>query len=112
MDVLAVRAAALRAIARARAGEGPSFLVCATWRYGGHHVGDKQEYKDAAEAQAWRAKDPIERLLRYLAETGGATAAEIGAMGEEIEAAIRTALGQAKAAPLPQPADLGTHLHA
>ena len=59
MDVLAVRAAAQRAIARARGGDGPSFLVCTTYRYGGHHVGDKQDYKDDADAKAWRLKDPI-----------------------------------------------------
>src|ERR1017187_10322762 len=38
MDVLAVRDATCRAVARARAGEGPSFLVCTTYRYGGHHA--------------------------------------------------------------------------
>jgi pyruvate dehydrogenase E1 component alpha subunit len=112
MDVLAVRAAALRAIARARAGEGPSFLVCATYRFSGHHVGDKQEYKDAEEARAWRLKDPISRLARHLEETGAATGDEIDAMAGEIEAEIRAAVEEAKAAPLPGAAELGLHLHA
>src|ERR1019366_1299735 len=51
MDVLAVRVAAQRAFERARDGGGPSFLVCNTYRYGGHHVGDKQDYKDDADAK-------------------------------------------------------------
>ena len=112
MDVLAVREAALRAIARARAGEGPGFLVCTTYRYGGHHVGDAQDYKDADEAEAWRRKDPIARLARRLQDAGMATAAEIAAMAAEAEAVVRTAVERAKAAPLPDAADLGAHLYA
>jgi pyruvate dehydrogenase E1 component alpha subunit len=111
MDVLAVRAAAMRAIARARGGDGPSFLVCTTYRYGGHHVGDKQDYKDDEEAKAWRRKDPIERLARRLQETGEATAAEIAALQAAVEAEVRAAVELAKAAPLPGAGDLEAYLH-
>ena len=47
---------AARAVARARAGGGPSFLVCTTYRYSGHHVGDKQDYKAEDEAEAGDAR--------------------------------------------------------
>jgi TPP-dependent pyruvate/acetoin dehydrogenase alpha subunit len=112
MDVLTVRAAAQTAIARAREGGGPSFLVCNTYRYGGHHAGDKQEYKDAEEAKAWRLKDPIERLSRSLMESGMASEAVVVALKQEVEQEVRAVADQAKAAPLPAPDDLEAHLYA
>ncbi len=112
MDVLAVRAAAQTAIERARQGGGPSFLVCNTYRYGGHHAGDKQDYKDDAEAKAWRLKDPIERLLRLLKESGMASEAAIAALQREIDQEVRAAVDLAKATPLPAADDLEAHLYA
>jgi pyruvate dehydrogenase E1 component alpha subunit len=112
MDVLAVRAAAGRAVARARAGKGPSFLVCATYRYSGHHVGDKQDYKDSAEVRAWQEKDPIVRLSRRLQAEGMAGADEIAALAADVEAEIRAAVAAAKAAELPAAADLRSFLYA
>ncbi len=111
MDVLAVRGAAQRAIERARSGGGPSFLVCMTYRYGGHHVGDKQDYKDDAEATAWRLKDPIERLGGRLTDAGITTAQAIATLQQEVEAEVRAAIDQAKAAPLPSSDDLAVHLY-
>jgi pyruvate dehydrogenase E1 component alpha subunit len=112
MDVLAVRAAAAQAIERARSDGGPSFLVCNTYRYGGHHAGDKQDYKDAQEAQAWRQRDPIERLTRELQETGLATEQSIAALKADVNRKLRSALDDAKAAPFPTAGDLGASLHA
>jgi len=112
MDVLAVRAAAGRAVARARAGEGPSFLVCTTYRYSGHHVGDKQDYKDAAEVRAWQEKDPIARLSRRLEAEGVANAERIAALAAEVEAEVRAAVEAAKAAEPPTRDDLGSFLYA
>lgn len=111
MDVLAVREAAARAIERARASGGPSFLVCTTYRYSGHHVGDKQDYKDAAEVKAWRLKDPIERLGRQLQETGVATAEAIAELKSAVDREICAAVSAAKGAPYPTADDLGAHLH-
>jgi pyruvate dehydrogenase E1 component alpha subunit len=59
MDVLAVRTAAEAAVARARAGEGPSLIEAMTYRYGGQYEGDNQRYKPPAEIEEWRAKDPL-----------------------------------------------------
>jgi acetoin:2,6-dichlorophenolindophenol oxidoreductase subunit alpha len=112
MDVLAVRAAAQAALARARDGGGPSFLVCNTYRFGGHHVGDKQDYKDDAEAKAWRLKDPIERFGRWLQDSGTATASTIAALKHDIDEEVRAASELAKAASLPAADDLGIYLHA
>jgi acetoin:2,6-dichlorophenolindophenol oxidoreductase subunit alpha len=112
MDVLAVRAAAAPAVERARSGGGPSFLVCTTYRFGGHHAGDKQDYKDANEAEAWRRKDPIGRLTRELEGAGIATPQSIAALKAGVDRELRGALEAAKTAPLPTADDLGAFLHA
>lgn len=112
MDVLAVRMAAQTAIERAREGNGPSFLVCKTYRYGGHHAGDKQDYKDAEEAKAWRLKDPIERLSRLLKESGLASEAAIAALTQEIDREVRAVVDLAKVTPLPADDDFEAHLYA
>ncbi|MDT3683439.1 MAG: thiamine pyrophosphate-dependent dehydrogenase E1 component subunit alpha [Pseudorhodoplanes sp.] len=112
MDVIAVRAAAEEAITRARTGGGPSFLICNTYRYGGHHVGDKQDYKDDDEAKAWRLKDPIERLGRRLIEFNLATEEKISAQQAEVDAEVHTAIDAAKAAPFPAGEDLRAYLYA
>jgi len=111
MDVLAVRGAAQHAFERARDGGGPSFLVCNTYRYGGHHVGDKQDYKDDAEAKTWRLKDPIERLGNRLQDLKMASVSTIAALKHEIDDEVRAAVKLAKAAPYPAADDLGAHLH-
>jgi TPP-dependent pyruvate/acetoin dehydrogenase alpha subunit len=112
MDVLAVRAAAQRALERARNGGGPSFLICNTYRYGGHHVGDKQDYKDDADAKAWRLKDPIERFGRWLKDANMATEATINVLKHDIEQEVRAAVDLAKSAPFPVAGDLEAHLYA
>jgi pyruvate dehydrogenase E1 component alpha subunit len=112
MDVIAVRAGAEEAITRARTGGGPSFLVCNTYRYGGHHVGDRQDYKDDDEARAWRLKDPIERLGRRLIEFKLVTEEKISAMQAEVHAEVRTAVDAAKTAPFPAEEDLRAYLYA
>lgn len=112
MDILAVREASQRAVARAREGEGPSFLVCTTYRYGGHHVGDSQDYKSEEEIKDWQRKDPIVRFTRHLQDEKLATSATIASLTAEVEAEVRAAVAFAKAAPLPAPDDLRTFLYA
>jgi acetoin:2,6-dichlorophenolindophenol oxidoreductase subunit alpha len=106
MDVLAVREAAARMIARARAGGGPGFLVCNTYRYGGHHAADKQEYKDDEEARLWRDRDPILRLARRLTDEGVVTAEAIARLQADVESEVRDAVETGKAATLPSADDL------
>ena len=111
MDVLAVHAAAGDAVARARAGQGPTLLLCDTWRFSGHHAGDKQSYKDDAEAKAWAAKDPIETLGRRLIAEGLAEAQALSALRKRVEADIAAIADQARAMPEPAPASLEQYLH-
>ena len=112
MDVLAVQKAARKAVARARAGKGPSFLICATWRYSGHHIGDKQDYKEDAATKAWRKRDPIAQLARKLVASKQATQQQLDAIADEAKSAVTAAADAARKLPAPTPADLMEHLYA
>jgi pyruvate dehydrogenase E1 component alpha subunit len=69
-DVLAVFEATAAAVARARRGDGPSFIEGLTYRYRGHYEGDPQVYRSRDEVAHWEALDPIPRFRRVLAERG------------------------------------------
>lgn len=70
-DVLAVTAATRVALARARAGEGPTFIEAVTYRMGPHTTADDPtRYRDAAELTAWQQRDPISRLAEHLRAAG------------------------------------------
>ena len=112
MDVLAVLGASQRAVARARGGRGPGFLVCDTWRYSGHHAGDSQSYRDDAETKAWRERDPIETLGRALVSAGYASAETLASIRDETAAAIAAVVEAARAMPEPLPNSFGAHLYA
>ncbi|HEY4136194.1 MAG TPA: thiamine pyrophosphate-dependent dehydrogenase E1 component subunit alpha [Alphaproteobacteria bacterium] len=112
MDVLAMQAAAKRAVERARAGEGPSFLICSTWRYSGHHIADKQDYKEDEETKAWRERDPINQLARSLVKDKAATQAELDAVAEESRAKVAAAAEAARKLPSPTADDLMEYLYA
>jgi TPP-dependent pyruvate/acetoin dehydrogenase alpha subunit len=111
MDVLAVRDAALPAIARARAGDGPSFLVCHTWRYSGHHAGDRQDYKESEEDRRWRARDPIPRLAARLAAEG-IDDATLDALAAAVSREVADAVAFARASPEPEPSEFAAHVFA
>ena len=112
MDALAVRHAAAEAVARARGGEGPSFLICNTYRYGGHHVTDKQDYKSSEEVDEWRKKDPIPRLRAHLLEQGIADDKALDALHASVAEVVREAYAFATASPEPDPATLRSRLYA
>jgi TPP-dependent pyruvate/acetoin dehydrogenase alpha subunit len=106
-DVLAVRAAVGEAVARARAGDGPTFLECKTYRLRGHYEGDPGKYRELAEADEWRAKDPIARLARVLDDPGAGDDAERVA-----RAAVEDATRWALAAPQPAEEEVMTIVYA
>jgi pyruvate dehydrogenase E1 component alpha subunit len=112
MDFAAVHEAARTAVDRARSGGGPSFLVCNTYRYGGHHAGDKQSYKDRDEIAAWQARDPILRLARELIEAGIADDAALDAIARDVESEVKAAVDFAKQSPEPAAADLRSQVFA
>ena len=74
MDVLAVEAAAQRAMAQIRAGDGPFFLECKTYRFRAHSMYDPELYRSKAEVEEWKKRDPISNLASLL---GSADLAQI-----------------------------------
>ena len=109
-DVLAVYEATERAVARARRGEGPSFLMCATYRYHGHHVGDVDRgyYRAKEEEERWSSeRDPIALLAARLGDD-----AELERMRERVEAEIDDAVQYALNAPFPPASEVTNHVYA
>ena len=114
-DVRAVHAAAAHAVVRARAGEGPAFLVCHTYRFRGHHVGDvdRTYYRSKEEEERWRnERDPITLQAAWLVERGLADAAELERIGGEVEEEVATAVQRAVDAPFPPPEEVTDHVYA
>jgi TPP-dependent pyruvate/acetoin dehydrogenase alpha subunit len=100
-DVLAVYAAAARAVERARSLKGPSFLACHTYRYAGHNVGDPEEYRTKDEVTEWRRQDPIARFGAVLAEHGVLAPAAAETLAADVEAEVDRAVAFARESPDP-----------
>jgi TPP-dependent pyruvate/acetoin dehydrogenase alpha subunit len=102
-DVLAVLAAAGEVVSKLRNGAGPYLLECMTYRMAGHFVGDPQHYRSKEELAAWHERDPIERLKRYLLQSGVAEG-ELDSVGESARLEVQRAAERAREAPRPNPA--------
>ncbi len=103
-DVLAVRAAAEQAVERGRSGRGPSFLLAATYRYHGHHVGDidRAYYRKKEEEELWvTERDPIDLLA---GRVGDDTA--ISELRSRVELEVSEAVAYALDAPYPDPSEV------
>jgi TPP-dependent pyruvate/acetoin dehydrogenase alpha subunit len=114
-DVRAVYATAGQLVDRARSGGGPSFLVCNTYRYTGHHVGDinREYYRSKEEEKHWKTKrDPVKLLADWLVEQGLADSVRFSAMHAEVESEIKKAVEFAMAAPYPGIGELEQDVYA
>jgi len=103
-DVRAVYAIAQHLSERARRGDGPAFLLCNTYRYHGHHVGDinREYYRPKQEEQTWKTqRDPILNMRNWLIEQKLADAVTLDRLHAEIEAEMKKAVEFAIAAPYP-----------
>jgi acetoin:2,6-dichlorophenolindophenol oxidoreductase subunit alpha len=111
-DVIAVHEAATAAVARARAGDGPTLIVTESYRIDGHYAGEPEVYRDRAEVQAQRANDPIARFRHHLEDAGIFSPAELDAVDAEVSEEIEEALAFAKASPEPDPATAMDYIYA
>ena len=114
-DVCAVYTAAARLSERARQGHGPAFLLCNTYRYFGHHVGDinRDYYRSRQEEEQWKAeRDPIQRFGARLIQENIADAARLDRIHAEVKAEIEAAVQFALAAPYPRPEEAGEDVYA
>lgn len=101
-DVVAVNEAATRAIARARAGEGPTILELKTYRHGGHSRNDACGYRAKDEEELWiHQKDPVKNFRKRILEEGVISEEDLQKAEAVIEQEIDDAVEYAKAAPLP-----------
>jgi TPP-dependent pyruvate/acetoin dehydrogenase alpha subunit len=104
-DVRAVHATARELADRARAGAGPAFVLCNTYRFRGHHVGDinREYYRSKKEEQQWTTEcDPIKNLGEWLLKQNYADRALFEQLHSEIEAEMKKAVEFAVAAPYPK----------
>jgi acetoin:2,6-dichlorophenolindophenol oxidoreductase subunit alpha len=100
MSVWTVREAAQRAVARARAGTGPSFVEALTYRFVGHSRSDPGAYRPEGELDEWRVRDPIV-LLRAQLEADGTDAAALDAVEQDVSGELARMRESGLAAPFP-----------
>ena len=105
-DADLVYRAALAALERARAGQGPSLIECKTYRYSGHSRADPAKYRPKGELDAWKTRDPIkiyrERLIQF-----GIAENVIAGIETDVNRRVDAATEKCKAAP-PPPLDILT----
>ena len=115
-DVMAMYEATTQAVARARAGEGPSLLEARTYRYEDHSEGLgrilRDAYRSEEEEEEWRNRDPIDIHVKLLLDQGIATQEEIDQTQSDVNAAVEGALEFARQSPYPEPEDLFTDMYA
>jgi pyruvate dehydrogenase E1 component alpha subunit len=114
-DVRAVYAAAKRLVDRGRRGDGPAFLLCNTYRYTGHHVGDinREYYRSKQEEQTWKSeRDPIKNLANWLITEKLADQASLDRISSEVRAEMEKAVEFAIAAPYPKVEEVDEDVYA
>jgi acetoin:2,6-dichlorophenolindophenol oxidoreductase subunit alpha len=114
-DVRAVYATTKRLVERARAGHGPSFLVCDTYRYTGHHVGDinRDYYRTKKEELHWKTeRDPITNLANWLTDQQYASADSLATIDKEVQSEMEAAVTFAVAAPYPNENEVAEDVYA
>jgi len=115
-DVVAVWQAANAAVRRARAGEGPSLIEARTYRTRGHVEYEvtflTEPYREEAEVEVWRARDPILRLAARLREAEPGIEDELAAIDHAVEEIVAAAVRFAESSPEPDPTTARGHMFA
>jgi 2-oxoisovalerate dehydrogenase E1 component len=109
-DPIAVRDAVTDAAARARAGDGPTFIEARCHRLWAHYNGDAEHYRPAADRDSAQAADPVMSLRRRLAEAGVAEG-QVAGLEHEVEALVDAAAQTASSAPAPDAAGARAHVN-
>ncbi len=111
MNVEAVHEAVGRAAARARAGEGPTFLEFKTYRYRGHSMSDPQKYRTKEEVEEYKKRDPIEMVRHTMLTNGIATEAELDAFDDKIKEIVAESVKFAEESPWPNASEVFTDIY-
>jgi len=112
MDVVAVEAATRRVCAAIRGGSGPAILECRTYRFRAHSMFDPQLYRDKAEIEQWKHRDPIERLASWMRETGVLHDSDLAAIEADVAAEIEHSVAFAEGADWEPVAELTRDVYA
>ncbi len=114
-NVRDVHETARKLVERARGGEGPAFILCQTYRYLGHHVGDigREYYRPKEEELKWRnERDPLKNLSNWLIEHQLADAGIFEQIESQVQSEVETAVQYALNAPFPPPEEVSQHVYA
>jgi pyruvate dehydrogenase E1 component alpha subunit len=106
MDITAVHAVAQEAVARARAGEGPTLIEALTYRFRGHSLADPDELRSKEEKDEWFPRDPIKRFETYLLDQNLVTLDDLKAIQQKIQAQVDESVEFAEQSPEPDPSEL------
>jgi pyruvate dehydrogenase E1 component alpha subunit len=101
-DVVAVLDATRRAVARARAGDGPTFIECKTYRQCGHSRSDAGKYRPPGELDAWMERDPIVLFRNRLLAEGLLDKAGLAATEQRVREEVQAAAARAAEGPWPE----------
>ncbi|MFI7644279.1 pyruvate dehydrogenase (acetyl-transferring) E1 component subunit alpha [Nonomuraea sp. NPDC049400] len=111
MDAPAVAEAADRAAESIRAGAGPHFLELRTYRFRAHSMYDPERYRDKAEVEEWKKRDPIEALIARMTAAQELTSDDLAMLEKEIAEEIDQAVAFAEQAPVEPLEDLTKFVH-
>ena len=114
-DVRRVYETAKRMVERARQGEGPAFLLCDTYRYHGHHVGDIQRayYRSKEEEEYWKSqRDPLKLLADWLQEQGMADSQTFQEIEQRVRNEVEAGEQFALSAPYPDASEVNKDVYA
>ncbi len=114
-DIREVYQAAIKVVERAKKGEGPAFMLCHTYRYHGHHVGDiaREYYRPKAEELEWKTeRDPLKLLSSWLTENQMADEGIFEQIETSVSHEVQTAVTFALNAPFPAPEEVSKHVYA
>jgi pyruvate dehydrogenase E1 component alpha subunit len=112
MDVVAVEAAAMRAVNAIRSEGGPHFLECKTYRFRAHSMFDPQLYRSRAEVEEWKKRDPIQRLSDWMLSANLLHSGEAEAIQKEASVEIDEAVAFSEASAWEDVRDLARYVYA
>ena len=111
-DPTALWTAAHDAVARARAGEGPTLVECLTYKFHGHYFGDAMGYIPKEELKAAIEADPVPRLRRLLVALGHASEEDLAGIDKTATTEVEEAFAFAMASPFPEPDEIRRDVYA
>ena len=106
MSVEDVHDAMFKAVGHARKGDGPYLLEINTYRYKGHSMSDPAKYRTKEEVEGYKAKDPIEVVLKTIREKKLATDKEIEIINNKVKDIVEDSVVFAEESPYPDPSEL------